>query len=218
MLFFILGALFAAGLNIYSIENHYHMLITAPDGVAWSLWVPRPEIPFNLEIKGTLYSIAQVDTVHGLMDNVTGEGTVKISGTLNRRGIGFIDYDDVYLEAHINFSGMESWDRCWVWRWSSDPQANISFWTDAGYNADSSSGWQVGGGGHAYSGEVSAGWSQVGVWGVGSGNALLGDYHRVYAWICVALGVVCTFVALYKAYKTRRQRKKEQIPADSSDK
>jgi len=156
----VLGAFAASQSFLWLIEEEYYVRVDAPGGLEWTLWVPRHDTPMAWSVTGELLVAGPVETIHGVLLNLTGSGSAQVRFSRMTPMVG-LDWLD--LDAGVDLSGAEGrWpnDTFWAHRTSSDPQANMTVSLGTGWT-----GWRLGEqadcGGPGFSGWPGEGWNAM---------------------------------------------------------
>ncbi len=158
-LFLVLGAATATFSAVRFAEDLYRVDVTAPEGLSWILWLPRPNQPIAIQAAPGLRTVTSVDTPHGPMVRATGVGNATIFGSAVRV-VASLDPWDVRPGTDLALSASEDSTGFWVGRSSDDPAANLSVLGGA-YVRVRYLGGTLGCGGGGFQGELREGWTYV---------------------------------------------------------
>ncbi len=156
----IVGGIIFYGSLYRSVDYAYWVDITAPDDLDWSLWIPHPKASMNPETHGNVFSVASVETAHGIMGNVTGRGPASIAWSLHRE-VYAPESGGNYVAEPLEMSGIND-SLSWVWRSSADPVASLRVYGVTWWKATSYSEKIECGSSH-YGGLTQEGWSSLSV-------------------------------------------------------
>ncbi len=151
-----LGCMLISQSSYRSVDHNYHVSISAPDDVTWTLYLPKPLKEMSVLTTGSKISVSDIQTPYGLMHNVTGRG---------KAGIDQADHESVYApESEGTFFAenldLSGWDASglWIWRQSSSAGAVVHVNGGAWWVA-TSLGEKTSCGGPGYSDDVLEGWN-----------------------------------------------------------
>ncbi len=122
----VLGGLATIWTFAWTVEKEYMVSVSAPEGLAWTLWVPHPGVTIPWTSQGSIASVGAVETPAGVLLNITGTGGAQVRFAATAIGFGS---DPFGIGPGFNLTGREGLGpnaTYRVWRESSDPAANIS--------------------------------------------------------------------------------------------
>ncbi len=156
----VLGALAASQSFTWWVEEGYTVHVIVPADVEWTLWVPQHDSPMSWSVTGDLIVAGPVETLHGVLLNLTGSGPAQVRFHRTRLlvGLGWLDFD-----AGVGLSGAEgTWPDgiFWAHRTSSDPNANMTVVLGTGWSG-SRLGEEVRCGGPGFNGWPREGWNEM---------------------------------------------------------
>jgi hypothetical protein len=68
-------------------ESSYTVNVSAPGSLKWTMWIPKPERSMSITTTGSLAVIGSIETMHGLLFNLTGTGSGQVQ--FSASGIAF---------------------------------------------------------------------------------------------------------------------------------
>ena len=156
----VLGAFAASQSFLWLVEEYYYVRVDAPAGVAWTLWVPRHDTPMAWSVTGDLLVAGPVETIHGILLNLTGSGSAQVRFS---RMTLMVSLDWLDLDAGVGLSGAQgTWPdgTFWAHRTSSDPIANLTVSLGTGWTGGRL-GEGTNCGGPGFSGWPGEGWNAM---------------------------------------------------------
>jgi hypothetical protein len=135
----ILGGYFTF-LNItWSVEWDYRVDVTAPDGVAWTLWIPQPSLSMPWKAAESVAVVGPIETPYGARINITGTGSGHVRFWNSTTLIGLDPSNGIRQSLSLpDREGGDPTAYYRVWRQSSDPSANLTVSGGLGFVARSS--------------------------------------------------------------------------------
>jgi hypothetical protein len=135
----VLGGFFAFLNMNWSVEWEYRVDVTAPDGVAWTLWIPQPSLSMPWTTSESVAMIGSLETPYGTRINMTGTGSGQVRFSNSTTLIGLDPENGI--PPGLRLSGGErvgSRLAYRLWRQSSDPSANMTVSGGLGWAARAS--------------------------------------------------------------------------------
>ncbi len=137
--------------------TEYVLEVTAPYGVAWTLWVPRPLIPMAVIVSPFHETPGEIRTFHGSMTVFAGSGPAYLYYRLDSSALRVTPIEP---EGVVGLSGGEDPAGYWVFRLSSDGNASIEV-AFSGHAEGHQWGDRYSCGGPSFSGSIADGWNLV---------------------------------------------------------
>jgi hypothetical protein len=135
----VLGGFFAFLNFTWSVEWEYRVDVTAPDGAAWTLWIPHPGLPMPWTTSGSVAVVGSVETPYGTRINITGTGSGRVRFSNSTTLIGLEPRRGIPPGLSLSGGeGVNSTALYRLWRQSSDPLANLTVSGGLGFTARAS--------------------------------------------------------------------------------
>lgn len=152
-----LGSLFASSAAYRSGETEYTLNVSAPYGVAWTLYIPKPATAMEVAVGPFPQTLGTIDTFRGLMDVLSGSGPAYVHYRL-----AWSSWRATPLEPEglVDLGAREGSAGFWVFRLSGDSAAAIEV-QFAGRVTGRQWGSTFTCGGPSFQGAVEDGWTLV---------------------------------------------------------
>lgn len=186
----------------------YSVAIIAPANLSWTLFLPMPTAPMEVQSQEGGVSIQVINTSRGSYVNVTGSGNASLSGTSHS-----LAFDSRPLIEQGGGAALSGWDGVsghWVYRATNDASATVRI-SGGTYFHGASWGEELWCGGPNFQGEPSEGWGVLPQLGTDCNGGI--DDTPLLVGMCLGgAGIACLVLSAVSRHRGRRRGEQVFLP------